>query len=65
MGSWSVVIEPYGFQGIYMVGEVSSGTEALSGLRHDYASPQVGYAADGVIVGAFDPDFPRVKRSCP
>lgn len=59
LGLWSVVIEPNDFQGIYLVEEVSSGTEALSVLRHDYALPQVGYAADGAIVGAFDPDFPR------
>ncbi len=64
LGAWSVVIEPEGFEGsdVDLLESVSRGTEALSVLRHDYASPQVAYAVDGVAVAGFDPDFPGDDR---
>jgi hypothetical protein len=64
LGPWSVVIEPYGFEGAddILLESVSRGTEAFSVLRHDYASPHVGYAVDGTTVSHFDPDFPHDDR---
>ncbi|MEU7903503.1 hypothetical protein [Actinoplanes sp. NPDC049118] len=52
-----MVIEPYGFEGAdqVLLESLSRGTEALSVLRHDYASPRVCYAVDGITVAAFDP----------
>ncbi|WP_199516827.1 DUF6461 domain-containing protein [Nucisporomicrobium flavum] len=64
LGAWSVVVEPYGFEGsdVALLESLSRGTEALSVLRHDYASPQVAYAIDGTVVAGFDPDFSAGDR---
>jgi hypothetical protein len=36
----------------------SHGTEAISVLRHDYASAHFAYAVDGAIITAFEPGYP-------
>jgi hypothetical protein len=58
LGDWTLVVEPNGYQGLHLVGVLSSGTEAVSVLRHDYSSPKVAYAVDGGVVTEFDPTFP-------
>jgi hypothetical protein len=44
------------------VAAVSLGTEAVSVLRHDYASPSFEYAVDGTLVVGFDPTFPAYRH---
>ncbi|WP_238008960.1 DUF6461 domain-containing protein [Dactylosporangium sp. AC04546] len=59
VGGWAVVLEPEGFEAAHTLLEaVSVGTEAVSVLRHDYASDRFGHAADGVLLTGFDPDRP-------
>ena len=58
LGGWTVVFESYGFNGISLTSALSHGTEALSVLRHDYASPAFAYAVDGVLITGFDPTCP-------
>ncbi|WP_053716525.1 DUF6461 domain-containing protein [Saccharothrix sp. NRRL B-16348] len=62
LGTWTVVFEPNGFEGVHLVAAVSRGTEAVSVLRHDYASPAFGYAVDGELVTYFDPTFPNPRH---
>lgn len=54
LGGWTVVYESYGFNGISLTSALSHGTEALSVLRHDYASHAFVYAVDGVLITGFD-----------
>jgi hypothetical protein len=58
LGTWTVVFEPNGFDGSHLLAAVSRGTEAVSVLRHDYASPAFGYAVAGELITQFDPTFP-------
>jgi hypothetical protein len=60
LGPWSVVIEPRGFHGAGhpVLGAASRGTEAISVLRHDYASAHFAYAVNGTIVTGFEPGYP-------
>ncbi|MBF6334260.1 DUF6461 domain-containing protein [Nocardia transvalensis] len=58
LGGWTVVFESDGFNGISLTSALSHGTEALSVLRHDYASPAFAYAVDGVLITGFDPTCP-------
>jgi len=58
LGTWTVVFEPDGFNGSHLTATLSRGTEAVSVLRHDYASPAFAYAVDGELVTHFDPIFP-------
>ncbi|HEX6353262.1 DUF6461 domain-containing protein [Actinophytocola sp.] len=58
LGTWTVVFEPRGFSGNSMTPVLSRGTEAVSVLRHDYASPGFAYSVDGELVTYFDPTFP-------
>ncbi|MFC3385166.1 DUF6461 domain-containing protein [Couchioplanes azureus] len=60
LGRWSVVIEPGGAEGAdhVLLEEVSRGTEALSVLRDDAASPRFTYAVAGTTTVAFDPAYP-------
>ncbi|OJF09591.1 DUF6461 domain-containing protein [Couchioplanes caeruleus] len=60
LGRWSVVIEPGGAQGAdhVLLEAVSRGTEALSVLRDDAASPRFTYAVAGTTSVAFDPAYP-------
>ena len=58
LGDWTLVFEPNRFHGSHLVAAMSVGTEAVSVLRHDYASPAFVYAVDGNVVTRFDPTFP-------
>jgi hypothetical protein len=58
LGAWTVVFEPSGFNGSHLTATLSRGTEAVSVLRHDYASPEFAYAVDGEMITQFDPTFP-------
>ncbi|NUT47753.1 MAG: hypothetical protein HOV94_10665 [Saccharothrix sp.] len=62
LGGWTVVFEPQGFEGSHLVATLSRGTEAVSVLRHDYASNSFGYAVDGELVTGFDPTFPAHRH---
>jgi hypothetical protein len=62
LGSWTVVFEPNGFNGSHLTPVLSRGTEAVSVLRHDYATPAFTYAVDGELITHFDPTFP-VRRN--
>jgi hypothetical protein len=58
LGAWTVVFEPNGFNGSHLATAVSRGTEAVSVLRHDYASPAFVYAVNSELITQFDPTFP-------
>jgi Family of unknown function (DUF6461) len=60
LGSWSAVVEPLGFCGAdhLLLEAASIGCEAISVLRHDYASSAFAYAVDGTLISGFDPDYP-------
>ncbi|MFE9748972.1 DUF6461 domain-containing protein [Saccharothrix saharensis] len=62
LGAWTVVFEPNGFEGAHLVEALSRGTEAVSVLRHDYASHSFGYAVDGRLITGFDPTFPSYRH---
>ncbi|MET0135026.1 MAG: DUF6461 domain-containing protein [Kibdelosporangium sp.] len=62
LGAWTVVLEPNGFNGSHLTPVVSCGTEAVSVLRHDYASPTFAYAVDGELITQFDPTFPAYRH---
>ncbi|MEV6597850.1 DUF6461 domain-containing protein [Actinoplanes sp. NPDC051346] len=60
LGRWSVVIEPGGAEGAdhVLLEAVSRGTEALSVLHDEAASPRFTYAVAGTTTVAFDPAYP-------
>jgi hypothetical protein len=58
LDGWAVLFEPNGFSGSNLLAALSAGTEAVSVLRHDYASPAFGYALAGTLITQFDPMFP-------
>ncbi|BCJ49085.1 hypothetical protein Asp14428_05600 [Actinoplanes sp. NBRC 14428] len=60
LGRWTVVIEPGGAEGSdhVLLEAVSRGTEAMSVLRDDGASPRFTYAVRGGTAVAFDPAYP-------
>ena len=60
VGRWTLVIEPGGAAGAdhVLLEAVSRGTEAVSVLRDDAASPRFTYAGSGTTIVAFDPAFP-------
>ena len=62
LGAWTVVFEPNGFNGSLMTATLSRGTEAISVLRHDYASAGFTYAVDGELVTYFDPISPAYRN---
>nr|WP_042185077.1 DUF6461 domain-containing protein [Kibdelosporangium sp. MJ126-NF4]CEL16500.1 hypothetical protein [Kibdelosporangium sp. MJ126-NF4]CTQ90452.1 hypothetical protein [Kibdelosporangium sp. MJ126-NF4] len=62
LGDWTVLFEPSGFTGSGLITALSLGTEAVSVLRHDYASPRFGYAVDGELITEFDPTFPTNRH---
>ncbi|GAA3850727.1 hypothetical protein GCM10022243_15710 [Saccharothrix violaceirubra] len=62
LGTWTVLFEPSGFTGSNLVDTLSRGTEAVSVLRHDYASNAFDHAIDGSPVTGFDPDFPVYRH---
>jgi hypothetical protein len=62
LGEWTVVFEPEGFEGASLVTALSQGTEAVTVLRHDYASPAFGYAINGELITQFDPTFPTHRH---
>ncbi|MGA5298463.1 DUF6461 domain-containing protein [Nucisporomicrobium flavum] len=57
---WTLVIEPGGTAGSdhVLLEAVSRGTEAVSVLRDDTATPRFTYAVKGTTTVAFDPSFP-------
>lgn len=61
LGTWTVVFEPDGFNGSHLTTTLSSGTEAVSVLRHDYASPAFTYAVNGELITHFDPTSPDYR----
>lgn len=62
LGTWTIVFEPNGFEGAHLLPALSRGTEAVSVLRHDYASPTFGYAVAGDLITQFDPNFPNHRH---
>lgn len=62
LGEWTVVFEPDGFNGSHLTPVLSRGTEAVSVLRHDYATPAFVHAVDGELVTHFDPTFPADRH---
>ncbi|MER6992128.1 DUF6461 domain-containing protein [Saccharopolyspora hirsuta] len=62
LGDWTLVFEPYGFWGSSLTPILSRGTEAVSLLRHDYASPHLDHAVDGELVTGLDPVFPDMRH---
>lgn len=61
LGAWTVVFEPGGFEGAGLVAGLSRGGEAVSVLRHDYASHAFCYAVGGEEVSRFDPMFAGIR----
>ncbi|MFB4303118.1 DUF6461 domain-containing protein [Actinomadura sp. NTSP31] len=61
LGTWTVLIEPDGFQGSLTepLTALSRGTEAVSVERHEYADHGFCYAVDGTLVTAFEPTWPQ------
>ncbi|MEU7889795.1 DUF6461 domain-containing protein [Microbispora bryophytorum] len=60
LGDWTALIEVYGWHAteIDTLRALSSGTESVSVLRHDYASDDFAYAVDGELITCFDPGIP-------
>ena len=63
LGRWTLVVEPGGTAGSdhVLLEAVSRGTEALSVLRDDSASPRFTYATGGATAVAFDPAYPSAE----
>jgi hypothetical protein len=60
LGAWTLVVEPGGAGGAdhVLLEAVSQGTEALSVLRDERATPRFTYARDARTAVAFDPAYP-------
>ncbi|MGW0589815.1 DUF6461 domain-containing protein [Streptosporangium sp. NPDC002607] len=58
LGDWAVLIEESGWDALDAVETLSVGSEAVSVLRHDYATNRFAYAVDGEVVTSFDPMIP-------
>lgn len=60
LGDWTALIEVYGWNAteIDTLRALSSGTESVSVLRHDYASDDFAYAVDGKLITCFNPGIP-------
>ncbi|HEX8870873.1 MAG TPA: DUF6461 domain-containing protein [Lentzea sp.] len=58
LGEWTVVLQPTSWEVGSLVDALSRRTEAVSVVRHDYASPSFLHAVDGKIVTYVDPSFP-------
>lgn len=54
-------MEPCGWSGTDnpTLARLSAGTDVVSVLRHDYACDYFHYAADGMVLTAFDPTSPE------
>ncbi|MFI5934511.1 DUF6461 domain-containing protein [Actinoplanes sp. NPDC051494] len=63
LGKWALVIEPGGDSGgdHVLLEAASRGTEAMSVLRDDQATPRFTYALDGATAVAFDPAYPSAE----
>lgn len=64
LGDWIVVIEEYGWGSLDALEALSVGTEAVSVLRHDYASDCFGYAVNGESITSFNPMIPAWRSGC-
>ncbi|MEU7742163.1 DUF6461 domain-containing protein [Nonomuraea sp. NPDC049158] len=58
LGDWIVVVEESGWDALDALEVLSVETEAVSVLRHDYASDCFGYAVDGELITSFNPMIP-------
>lgn len=58
LGEWTVLLHPTGFWLAHLVEALSRGTEALTVVRHDYASPRFSHAADGEVLTTFHLNYP-------
>ena len=56
-GDGCAAVEPYGWSGTdsWTLARLSAGTDVVSVLRHNYARDYFHYAADGIVLTAFDP----------
>lgn len=61
LGEWTVLLQPNGFWVSHLSDALSRGTEALTVLRHDYASPRFTYAVDGEVVTTFHLNYPDMR----
>ncbi|NGY60095.1 hypothetical protein G7043_14295 [Lentzea sp. NEAU-D13] len=60
LGDWTALVQPTGFWLGMLTTALSQGTEAVSLVRHDYASASFDHAVDGTLVGGFNVDYPPV-----
>ncbi|WP_433515303.1 DUF6461 domain-containing protein [Nonomuraea sp. CA-143628] len=60
-GDGCAAVEPSGWSGTGdpTLARLSAGTDVVSVLRHDYACDYFHYAADGIMITAFDPTVPE------
>lgn len=58
LGEWTVLVQPNGFWLAHLVDALSRGTEAVTILRHDYASPRFTHAVDGTVTTTFHLNWP-------
>lgn len=58
LGEWTVLVQPTGFWLGMLAAALSRGTEAVSLVRHDYATSSFDHAVDGTLVGGFNVDYP-------
>ncbi|MEV4549086.1 DUF6461 domain-containing protein [Nonomuraea wenchangensis] len=60
-GDGCAAVEPMGWSGPDepTLARLSAGTDVVSVLRHDYACDYFHYAADGLVITAFDPAAPE------
>jgi hypothetical protein len=58
LGDWTVLLQPTGFWLAHLGEALSRGTEAITILRHDYASPRFSHAADGKLLTTFHLNYP-------
>lgn len=58
LGEWTVLVQPTSYVIGSMADALSRGTEAVTIVRHDYASPGFTHAVDGRVVAHFNPSWP-------
>ncbi|WP_086664050.1 DUF6461 domain-containing protein [Lentzea kentuckyensis] len=61
LGEWTVLLQPNGFWVSSLDNALSRGTESVTVLRHDYASPRFTYAVDGEVVTTFHLNYPDMR----
>ncbi|GHH54336.1 hypothetical protein GCM10017774_69150 [Lentzea cavernae] len=58
LGEWTVLVQPTSFWLGQLVDALSRGTEAISVVRHDYASPRFTHSTDGTTTTTFHLNWP-------